>query len=107
MTALHIRLTKRRFPAWMVLPHLVYVAIAWATNAPALIAVLNSIEYRGERRGARRYMPSALDAVFCRRLVLLRRLEATSRKAFSCDILPRCPRGYWALFSRANDYKRL
>ena len=58
------RLTAPRFLRWVVAPHIAFFIVAWLTDAPALIAVLNSIDIALSVAVCIAFLPSALDAVF-------------------------------------------
>jgi hypothetical protein len=57
-------LTAPRFLRWIVLPHLVFFAVAWLTDAPPLIAVLNSVDIALSVAVCIAFLPSALEAIF-------------------------------------------
>ena len=57
-------LTAPRFLRWVVFPHIAFFMIAWATEASALIAALNSIDIALSVAVCIAFLPSALDSVF-------------------------------------------
>ena len=57
-------LTAPRFLRWIVLPHLVFFVVAWLTDAPPLIAVLNSVDIALSVAVCIAFLPSALEAIF-------------------------------------------
>ena len=70
MSVLHrlaIRLTAPRFLWWVVLPHIAFFIVAFLTDAPALIAVLNSVDIALSVAVCIAFLPSAADAIFADR----------------------------------------
>jgi hypothetical protein len=61
---LALHLTAPRFLRWVVLPHATFFAVAYVTDAPALIAVLNSVDIALSVAVCIAFLPSALDAIF-------------------------------------------
>ena len=59
-----LRLTTPRFLRWVVFPHVVFFIVAWFTDAPALIAVLNSVDIALSVAVCVAFLPSAADAIF-------------------------------------------
>lgn len=58
------RLTAPRFLKWIVFPHIVFFFTAWFTDAPPLIAVLNSVDIALSVAVCIAFLPSAIDAIF-------------------------------------------
>jgi len=57
-------LRRPRFLKWIVAPHVVFLAIAWFTDAPPLIALLNSVDIALSVAVCIAFLPSVLEAVF-------------------------------------------
>ncbi len=57
-------LGNRRFLKWIVVPHAIFFAVAWWTDAPDLIAVLNPVTIALSVAVCVAFLPSVLDAIW-------------------------------------------
>ena len=57
-------LTAPRFLRWIVFPHIVFFAVAWLTDAPPLIAVLNSVDIALSVAVCIAFLPSLVDGIW-------------------------------------------
>ena len=64
MNRIYAVLTNRRFLRWIAIPHLTFFAVAWWTDAPDLIAVLNPVTIALSVAVCVAFLPSVIDAIW-------------------------------------------